>query len=48
MAQNNTRWTAPSFSFETADQHTAWRHFYIRAIDYLETIDIDPGKEDNT
>ena len=46
MAQNNTRWTAPSFSFDTADQPTAWRDFYTRVIDYLETIDIDPEEED--
>ena len=48
MAQinSNARWTAPSFSFDTADQSTAWRDFYTRAIDYLETIDIDPEEED--
>ena len=46
MAQNNTRWTAPSFSFETADQCTAWSHFYLRAIDCLETLDINPEEED--
>ena len=46
MAQNNTRWTAPSFSFDTPDQPTTWRDFYTRAIDYLETIDIDPEEED--
>ena len=46
MAQNNTRRTAPSFSFNTADQPTAWREFYTRAIDYLETIDIGPEEED--
>ena len=46
MAQNNTRWTAPSFSFNTTDQHTAWRDFYIRATDYLETLGINPEEED--
>ena len=46
MAQNNIRWTAPTFSFDAADQPNAWKDFYIRAIDYLETIDIDPRKED--
>ena len=45
MAQNNTIWTAPTFSFDTADQPTAWRDFYIRAIDYLETLRIDPEKD---
>ena len=48
MAQSNSNaiWTAPSFSFDTADQCTAWRHFYTRAIDYLETLDINPEEED--
>ena len=46
MAQNNTRWTAPSFSFDTTDQHAAWRDFYIRATDYLETLGINPEEED--
>ena len=46
MAQNNTRWTAPTFSFDTEDQPAAWRDFYTRVIDYLETIDIDPEEED--
>ena len=42
----NTRWTAPSFTFNTEDQPAAWRDFYTRVIDYLETIDIDPEEED--
>ena len=47
MAQNNTtRWTAPTFSFNAEDQPATWREFYTRAIDYLETIDIDPEQED--
>ena len=45
MAQNNPRWTAPSFSFDTADQPTTWRDFYTRAIDYVEAIGIDPEEE---
>ena len=48
MAQNNTRWTAPSFSFDTADQPAAWREFYTRVIDYLETIDIRPRRGRST
>ena len=33
MAQSNsnTIWTAPSFSFDTADQPTAWRDFYTQS-----------------
>ena len=47
MAQNNTsRWEAPKFSFNMEDQPAAWREFYIRALDYLETLDIDPEQED--
>ena len=47
MAQNNTTgWTAPTFSFNTEDQPAAWREFYTRVVDYLETIDIDPEQED--
>ena len=47
MAQNNTtRWEAPTFSFNADNQPATWRKFYIRAIDYLETNDIDPEQED--
>ena len=47
MAQNNmnTRWTAPTFTFNTEDQPAAWRDFYTRVIDYLETVDIDPEED---
>ena len=46
MTQNNTsRWEAPKFSFNTEDHAASWREFYIRAIDYLETLDIDPEQE---
>ena len=44
MAQSN--WTAPTFSFDSADHPTAWRDFYLRATDYLETLRIKPDKED--
>ena len=47
MAQNNTsRWEAPTFSFNTEDQASEWKKFYTRALDYLETLDIDPEQED--
>ena len=47
MAQSiTTRWTGPTFSFNTEDKPTAWREFYTRVIDYLETIDIDSEQED--
>ena len=45
MAQGNTsHWEAPKFSFNTEDQAAAWRNFYTRALDYLETLDIDPER----
>ena len=36
-----------TFSFNMEDQPAAWREFYTRVIDYLETIDIDPEQEDH-
>ena len=46
MAQINSNWTAPTFSFDAADQPTAWTDFYIRALHYLETLRIKPAEED--
>ena len=46
MAQIKSNWTAPTFSFDEADQPTAWEDFYIRALDYLETLRIKPDVED--
>ena len=47
MAQSNTsRWETPKFSFNSEDQAAAWREFYTRALDYLETLDTDPEVED--
>ena len=48
MAQinSNTLFTAPTFSFDAADQPTAWRDFYLRALDYLEMLKIKPDEED--
>ena len=49
MAHNNTpQWEAPKFSFNAQDQATEWKQFYIRAVDYLEALDIDPDQEDET
>ena len=46
MAQINSNWTAPTFSFDSADQPTTWRDFYYRATDYLELLRIKPTEED--
>ena len=49
MAHSTTlHWEAPKFSFNTEDQASAWRQFYTRAKDYLETLEIDPEREDET
>ena len=47
MAHSSTPWwEAPTFSFNTKDQAAACRNFYTRPIDNLETLDIDPERED--
>ena len=46
MAQINSNWTAPTFSFDSAEHPTAWRDFYYRAQDYLELFRIKPTEED--
>ena len=48
MAQINssTLFTAPTFSFDSADHPTTWRDFYYRAQDYLELFRIKPTEED--
>ena len=43
---NPPRWEAPKFSFTTEDQAAEWKKFYIRALDFLESLDIDPDKKD--
>ena len=49
MAHSSTpRWEAPKFSFNADNQPAAWRKFYIRALDYLETLNIDTEKADQT
>ena len=46
MAQINSNWTAPTFSFDEADHPNAWIDFYYRAQDYLEVLRIKPAQED--
>ena len=43
---NPSHWEAPKFSFTTEDQAAEWKKFNICALDYLETLDIDPEKQD--
>ena len=48
MAHSSTsRWEAPKFSFNTEYQASAWRKFYTRVINYLETLDIDLERDEN-
>ena len=47
MAQINTpTWRAPKFTFNSENQAAEWKKFYTAVIDYLETLNIDPEKED--
>ena len=41
-----TQWEAPQFSFNTPDQTQEWKNFYTRVLDFLETSDIDPERQD--
>ena len=38
---------APQFTFNAEDQAAEWQRFYIKAIDYLEALDIDTDQEDD-
>ena len=42
----SSNWTAPTFSFDAADQPNAWIDFYYRAQHYLEVLRIKPAEED--
>ena len=49
MAHNvPPQWEAAQFTFNAEDQAAEWQIFYIKAIDYLEALDIDPDQEDDT
>ena len=39
-------WEAPKFLFNSPNQVDAWKSFYIRALNFLEALDIDPDEED--
>ena len=45
---SKTQWEAPQFSFNTPDQMQEWKIFYTRVLDFLEILDIDPEKQDET
>ena len=46
ISTNPSHWETPKFSFTTEGQAAEWKKFYIRTLDYLETLDIDPDKKD--
>ena len=49
MASSTTpQWKIPKFSFDVPDQGSEWKKFYTTAIDFLEALEIDPEKEDET
>ena len=37
---NTSQWEVPKFSFSTANQAVELKTFYIRAINYLDNMDI--------
>ena len=41
-----THWEAPQFSFNAPDQTQEWKNFYTRVLDVLETLNIDPERQD--
>ena len=48
VSSNPSHWEAPKFPFNIENQVAKWKQFFIRAIDYLEALDIDPDKADET
>ena len=44
---STAQWEASQFSFNTPDQTQEWKT-YTRVLDFLETLDIDPEKQDET
>ena len=43
---STTCWEAPQFSFNTPDQTQECKNFYTRVLHFLETLDIDPERQD--
>ena len=41
-------WEAPQFSFDMPDQTQELKTFHTRVLDFLETLDMDPEKQDET
>ena len=43
----HSSWEAPTFHFNSPNQSKDWRIFYTRALDYLDTLDIEPDHADD-
>ena len=41
-------WEAPTFHFNSTNQSEDWSIFYTRALDYLDTLDIELDEADET
>ena len=41
-------WEAPTFHFNSPNPSEDWRAFYTRALDYLDTLDIEPEVADES
>ena len=41
-------WEAPKISFDVPNQAEEWKISYMKAVDFLETLDIDADREDDT
>ena len=41
-------WEAPTFHFSSPNQSEDWSTFYTRALDYLDTLDIEPRAADQS
>ena len=41
-------WEAPTFHYNSANQSEDWSIFYTRALDYLDTLDIELDEADDT
>ena len=43
----NSHWESPKFNFNSPCQSVDWKVFYTRAINYLETLNIDVNEADD-
>ena len=46
-SHSHSCWEAPTFHFNSVNQSEDWRVFYTRALDYLDTLNIEPDHADD-